>query len=71
LLSRAGIAADVAEMCLGHALSGVRRTYDRHAYGNEKRHAFEALAAIIERIVHPPEPAVADITSERSKRRQR
>jgi integrase len=39
LLCRAGIAADVAEMCLGHALSGVRGTYDRHAYENEKRYA--------------------------------
>ena len=41
-------------MCLGHALRGVRGTYDRHAYEAEKRHAFEALAALIERIVHPP-----------------
>jgi integrase len=54
LLSRAGIAADIAEMCLGHALTGVRGTYDRHEYESEKRHAFEALAAQIERVVRPP-----------------
>jgi integrase len=68
LLSRAGITADIAEMCLGHALTGVRATYDRHAYEAEKRAAFEALAAQIERIVRP-EPKVADLASERSKRR--
>jgi integrase len=70
LLSRAGIAADVAEMCLGHALIGVRATYDRHAYELEKRHAFEALAAQIERIVRPPEPKIADMAAERNKRRR-
>jgi hypothetical protein len=32
----------------------VRGTYDRHAYAEEMRHAFEALAAQIERIVYPP-----------------
>ena len=68
LLSRAGISADIAEMCLGHALGGVRGTYDLYQYKDEKRHAFEALAALVERIVHPPEAAVADITLERGKR---
>jgi integrase len=71
LLSRAGVSADIAEMCLGHALTGVRGTYDRHAYETEKRHAFEALAAQIERIVRPPEPKVADIAAARGKRRRR
>src|SRR5262249_51270915 len=45
LLSRAGVNADIAERCLGHSLSGVRRTYDRHEYEAEKRDAFAALAA--------------------------
>jgi integrase len=58
LLSRAGISADIAEMCLGHALTGVRGTYDRHAYENEKRHAFEALAALIERLIEPTDKVV-------------
>jgi integrase len=70
LLSRAGISADIAEMCLGHALTGVRGVYDRHQYQHEKRAAFEALAALIARIVHPPGAAVADIASARSKRRK-
>jgi integrase len=51
LLSRAGVAPDVAERCLGHVVGGiVRNTYDRHAYLNEKREAFEKLAAEIDRI---------------------
>jgi integrase len=53
LLSRAGIDADIAERCLGHAIGGVRAVYDRHQFEAEKRRAFEALAAQIERIVNP------------------
>jgi len=71
LLSRAGISVDVAERALGHVMVGVRGTYDRHAYEAEKRHAFEALAAQIERIVHPPKAAIADMAEARAKRRQR
>jgi integrase len=59
LLSRAGIASDVAEMCLGHVLTGVRGTYDRHKYHAEKKQAFEALAAQIARIVDPQDNIVA------------
>jgi integrase len=71
LLSRAGISPDVAERCLGHALQGLRGTYDRHQYESEKRHAFEALAQLLERIVHPPAtPKVADIAAARGKRRR-
>jgi len=54
LLSRAGVNPDVAERCLGHAIPGVRGIYDRHRYIDEMRHAFEALAAQLDRIVHPP-----------------
>jgi integrase len=54
LLSRAGINSDVAERCLGHAMPGVRGVYDRHKYLDEMHHAFEALAAEIDRIVNPP-----------------
>jgi integrase len=59
LLSRAGIASDVAEMCLGHVLTGVRGTYDRHEYRDEKKRAFEALATQIARIVDPQNNVVA------------
>lgn len=71
LLSRAGISADISERALGHAIIGIRSTYDRHEYEAEKRHAFEALAAQIERIVHPPKAAIADMAEARAKRRQR
>jgi integrase len=54
LMSRAGVSADVAERCLGHVISGVRGTYDRHAYFDEKKRAFEALASLLERIINPP-----------------
>jgi hypothetical protein len=34
-------------------MGGVRGTYDRHEYLDEKRRAFEALAALVERIRNP------------------
>jgi integrase len=54
LMSRAGISADHAERCLGHVIGGVRGVYDRHEFYDEKKQAFEALAALIDRIVNPP-----------------
>ncbi len=51
LMSRAGVPSDHAERCLGHALAGIRGTYDRHRYLDEMRIAFEKLAALIETIV--------------------
>ena len=59
LMSRAGVSADIAERCLGHAIPGVRGIYDRHRFEDEKRAAFEALAAQIERIVNPQPNVVA------------
>ena len=53
LMSRAGINADIAERCLGHVIGGVRGVYDQHKYQEEMQQAFEALAAQIDRIVHP------------------
>lgn len=58
LLSRAGVSPDIAEICLGHVLTGVRGTYDRHKYVEEMRYAFEALAAQIARVVNLPEDVV-------------
>jgi hypothetical protein len=57
-MSRAGINADIAERCLGHAIPGVRATYDRHAYHAEKLQAFEALAAQIGRIINPQDNVI-------------
>jgi hypothetical protein len=42
-------------------MPGVRGTYDRHAYHDEKKRAFEALAALVERIVNPPAGNVVPI----------
>jgi integrase len=61
LMSRAGVASDHAERCLGHVIGGIRGVYDRHEYHREKAHAFEALAALIERIVHPPADNVTQL----------
>jgi integrase len=58
LMSRAGVDSDHAERCLAHVIVGVRGTYDRHSYRDEKLRAFEALAALIERIVDPAENVV-------------
>jgi integrase len=54
LMSRAGVDADHAERALGHVISGVRGIYDKYEYRDEKRRAFEALAALVDRIVNPP-----------------
>jgi integrase len=54
LMSRAGVPSDHAELCLGHVLTGVRGTYDRHAYQAEKAAAFEKLADLVAEIVHTP-----------------
>jgi integrase len=58
LMSRAGVNSDIAERCLGHVIGGVRGVYDRHEYLEEKRLAFAALAAQIERILNPQENVV-------------
>jgi integrase len=58
LMSRAGVPSDHAERCLGHVIAGVRGVYDRHEYHREKAQAFEALAALIERIVSGSEGEV-------------
>jgi hypothetical protein len=39
-------------------IGGVRGIYDRHNYQAEMARAYEALAAQIERIVHPQENVV-------------
>jgi integrase len=58
LMSRAGVPSDHAERALGHVITGVRGTYDRHAYHAEKKQAFEALAAQIDRILDPQDNVV-------------
>ena len=64
LMSRAGVDADHAERALGHVIAGVRGTYDRHEFREEKRRAFEALAMLVERIVNP-QPSVVPLERHR------
>jgi integrase len=59
LMSRAGVPPRHAEMALGHVVPGVEGTYDRHSYADEKRAAFEALAAMVARILNPQVNVVA------------
>jgi integrase len=65
LLSRAKIDTDIAEKCLGHLPSGLRQTYDQHRYQQEMAHAFAELAALIKRIVHPPDDVVTPLRRRR------
>ena len=64
LMSRAGVPSDVAERCLGHMLPGMRKIYDRHAYREEMRIAFEKLATLVAGIVDP-QPNVVPMRGER------
>jgi hypothetical protein len=42
---------DIAELCLGHALKGMRKVYDHHLYEPEKREAMEKLSGLLHGIV--------------------
>jgi integrase len=52
LMSRAGVNPHHAERCLGHVIRGVEGIYDQHRYRVEMQAAYEALATLIDRIVH-------------------
>ena len=51
LMSRAGVSSEHAERVMGHRISGVAGTYDRHSYFDEKADALRRLATLIESIV--------------------
>jgi integrase len=59
LMARAGVQSEHAERCLGHVISGVEGTYNRHDYVNEMRIAYEKLAVLIAQIVDPQPNVVA------------
>jgi integrase len=61
LMSRAGVNSDHAERCLGHVIGGVRGVYDRHHYLPQMQHAYDLLAALIERIANPPKGNVTPL----------
>jgi hypothetical protein len=46
---------------LGHVIAGVEGTYDRHPYFAEKAAALTKLAALIERIINPPDGNVVQM----------
>lgn len=54
LLSEAKVPADIAERCVGHVIGGVRATYDRYEFRDEKREAFAKLDELIASIVGQP-----------------
>jgi integrase len=58
ILSRAGVDSNVAERCLGHVIGGIKGVYDRHSYLEEKRLAFEKLAATVDGIINPKKNVV-------------
>jgi hypothetical protein len=43
----------VSELCIGHTQKGLHKTYDQHAYLDERRHAFDAWANRVMSIVEP------------------
>ncbi len=58
LMSRAGVSADHGELATGHAIAGVRGTYDRWHYLGEKTEAMKRLGALLESILKPSPPNV-------------
>ena len=72
LMARAGVAPHISERVLGHAIKGVEGVYDQHDYSPEKEQALLQLAALVERIIHPPPKAkVTQLNEHRRKARRR
>lgn len=61
----------VRELIIAHAMKGVRKHYDLHAFDAEKRRGLELWAARLQSIVEPPPANVAPIDEARRKRRVR
>ena len=53
-MSRAKVPSDHAERVLGHVIGGVRETYDRYEYLEEKRQALTRLSSLLQEIIHQP-----------------
>jgi integrase len=51
LMSRAKVSREHAEIALGHVQPTIVETYDQYEYDDEKREAFEKLAALVRDIV--------------------
>jgi integrase len=55
LMARVGVADNIAERVLGHAIGGVQGIYNRHEYVDEKADALARLATCVETILNPPD----------------
>ena len=53
-LSRLRVADEVAEAILAHVRPGIRGTYDRYKYFDEKKDALARWAADVTALAHPP-----------------
>jgi integrase len=58
LMSRAKVPSDHAERVLGHVIGGVRETYDRDEYLDEKRGALTKLANLLQEIISQPKASL-------------
>ena len=67
LMVRAGVRPDISERVLGHVITGVEGTYDRHSYADEKRDALEKLAGMIDRILNPISSNLATLGERRAR----
>ena len=59
-MSRAKVPSDHAERVLGHVMGGVRQTYDRYEYLEEKREALSKLSTLLAEIIRHPLPILAE-----------
>ena len=66
LMAETGVADNIAERVLGHALPGVGGVYNRYDYADEKADALQRLAAKIAIIVNAPNGN--NVAAERSSR---
>ncbi|HZP69251.1 MAG TPA: tyrosine-type recombinase/integrase [Pseudolabrys sp.] len=66
LMARAGVADNIAERTLGHAIAGVEGVYNRYDYFEEKGKTLDALAALVGTILNPPaKDNVVDLAARR------
>jgi integrase len=65
LMARAGVRPDISERVLGHVIPGAEGVYDVHHYDPEKMDALNRLAALVERILNPPQDNVTTLTAAR------
>ena len=58
LMSRAKVPGDHAERVLGHVIGGVRETYDRYEYLEEKQQALTRLSNLLHEIINQAAPSL-------------